>query len=57
MAGALAKGLADAYRDDPNAMVIDASSGSSGLVRDDYYDWPAKVPSSSPSRSRTRSWS
>ncbi len=43
MAGALAKGLADAFRDNPNAVAIDASSGSSGLVRSDYYDWPAKV--------------
>ena len=24
--------------------MVDASSGSSGLVRDDYYNWPAKVP-------------
>ena len=44
MAGALAKGLADAYRENANVVVIDASSGSSGLVRDDYYNWPAKVP-------------
>jgi hypothetical protein len=44
MAGALAKGLADAYSENPNVLVIDASNGSSGLVRDDYYDWPAKLP-------------
>ena len=44
MAGALAKGLAEAYRENANVVVIDASSGSSGLVRNDYYDWPAKVP-------------
>ncbi len=44
MAGALAKGLAEAYRENPNVVVIDATSGSSGLVRDDYYDWPAKLP-------------
>jgi hypothetical protein len=44
MGNALAKGLTDAYRDNPNVVVIDASSGSSGLVRDDYFNWPAKVP-------------
>jgi hypothetical protein len=43
MAGALAKGLAEAYSQDPNVVVIDANSGSSGLVRNDYYDWPAKL--------------
>ena len=32
MATALAKGLADAYRENANAIVIDASNGSSGLV-------------------------
>ena len=36
MAAALAKGLADAYRENANVVVIDASSGSSGLVRNDY---------------------
>ncbi len=44
MAGALAKGLADAYRENPNVVVLDASNGSSGLVRSDYYDWPAAIP-------------
>ncbi len=44
MAGALAKGLAEAYSENPNVVVIDATSGSSGLVRDDFYDWPAKLP-------------
>ncbi len=44
MAGALAKGLADAYSDNANVLVIDATNGSSGLVRDDFYDWPAKLP-------------
>ncbi len=43
MAGALAKGLADAFRDNPHVVVIDGSSGSSGLVRNDYYDWTTKV--------------
>ena len=44
MARALAKGLAEAFAEDPNLVVIDASSGSSGLVRADYYDWPGKLP-------------
>ena len=44
MANALAKGLTDAYRQNPNIVVVDVSNGSSGLVRDDYYNWPAKVP-------------
>jgi len=44
MAGAMAKGLTDAYRHNANIVVIDASNGSSGLVRDDYYNWSAKIP-------------
>jgi uncharacterized protein len=44
MARALARGLGEAYEEDPNVLVIEASSGSSGLVRDDYYDWPAELP-------------
>lgn len=44
MAGALAKGLAEAYAENPNVVVIDASNGSSGLVRKDFYDWPAQLP-------------
>jgi uncharacterized protein len=44
MASGLAKGLAEAYRDNPNVVVIDATSGSSGLVRNDFYDWPGKLP-------------
>jgi hypothetical protein len=42
-ATALAKGLADAYGENPNVVVIDATNGSSGLVRNDFYDWPAKI--------------
>jgi hypothetical protein len=44
MANALAKGLTDAYRQNANVVVVDVTNGSSGLVRDDYYNWPAKVP-------------
>jgi hypothetical protein len=45
MATALAKGLAEAYRENANVVVVDATSGSSGLVRQDYFDWPGKLPS------------
>jgi uncharacterized protein len=45
MATALAKGLAETYRENANVVVIDATSGSSGLVRQDYFDWPGKLPS------------
>jgi uncharacterized protein len=44
MARSLAKGLSVAYRENPDALVIESTSGSSGLVRSDYYDWPAKLP-------------
>lgn len=39
MAVDLAKGLARFYADDPNLVVIDQSEGSSGFVREDYFDW------------------
>lgn len=45
MAGALAKGLADAYSENPNVVVLDESNGSSGLVRDDFFNWPQELPS------------
>lgn len=44
MATALAKGLAETYRENANVVVIDATSGSSGLVRQDYFDWPGTLP-------------
>ncbi len=44
MANALAKGLDEAFAADPDIVVINASNGASGLVRDDYYDWNAKTP-------------
>jgi hypothetical protein len=44
MASALSKGLVEAYAENPNVLVIDASNGSSGLVRDDYYNWPSELP-------------
>lgn len=40
---ALAKGLAETYRENPNVVIVNATSGSSGLVRRDYYDWPGSI--------------
>lgn len=44
MAKALAKGLGEAFAENAGIVVIDASNGSSGLVRDDFYDWNARLP-------------
>lgn len=44
LADAMAKGLEVAYKEDAEVVIIDASSGDSGLVRSDLLDWPAKVP-------------
>ncbi|UHD47496.1 DUF459 domain-containing protein [Aureimonas altamirensis] len=44
MAASLARGLTDAFADDPNALVIGKANGSSGLVRDDFYDWNEQLP-------------
>ena len=43
LAGGLADGLAAAYAENANVLVIGRSNGSSGLVRDDHYDWPANI--------------
>lgn len=43
LAGSLADGLATAYAEDANMLVLDRANGSSGLVRDDYYDWPGNI--------------
>ena len=44
MANGLAKGLVDALAANANIKVVNASNGSSGLVRDDYYDWNKNTP-------------
>jgi hypothetical protein len=44
MAKALAKGLGEAFAENAGIIVIDASNGSSGLVRDDFYDWNVRLP-------------
>ena len=44
LAGGLADGLEAAFADAPGVVVVDASNGSSGLVRDDYHDWQGELP-------------
>ena len=44
LAGGLADGLEESFAKSPGVVVVEQSSGSSGLVRDDYYDWPAELP-------------
>jgi len=39
----LAKGLDRFYREDPNLVVIDQGVGSSGFVREDYFDWEGAI--------------
>jgi len=43
-ARSIAKGLEAAFAENPNVVVVQAANGSSGLVRDDFYDWPGKLP-------------
>lgn len=43
MGAGLAEGLAPVYAENPNVRVVDRTNGSSGFVRDDFYDWPRKV--------------
>jgi hypothetical protein len=43
LASGLAEGLEVAFAENPQIRVVDRSSGSSGFVRDDYYDWPKQV--------------
>lgn len=43
-AGALADGLKEAFAESPGVVIVESSKGSSGLVRQDYYDWPSALP-------------
>lgn len=43
LAGGTADGLSAAFAQAPGVVVVDRSNGSSGLVRDDYYDWPGEA--------------
>lgn len=42
-AGGLADGLVQAFANSPGVRVVDRSNGSSGFVRDDYFDWPGQI--------------
>lgn len=45
LADQLAQGLADAFFEErPEIAIVKKTRGSSGLVRSDFYDWPAQVP-------------
>ncbi len=44
LAGGLADGLEESFANSPGVVVVERSNGSSGLVRDDYYNWPAELP-------------
>jgi hypothetical protein len=41
----LAEGLMTAYAETPGIKVVDRTSGSSGFVRNDYFNWPAEITS------------
>ncbi len=43
-AGSLASGLEKAFETTPGVVIESRIKGSSGLVRQDYYDWPGVVP-------------
>jgi hypothetical protein len=43
VAGGLAWGLEQTFAEEPMLVVVEETSGSSGLVRDDYYDWNGEL--------------
>lgn len=43
LAAGLAEGLENAFEENPEVRIVDRSKGSSGFVRDDYYDWPKEA--------------
>jgi hypothetical protein len=43
MASGLAEALTDDYAQSDDVSVIDATNGSSGLVRSDFYNWPKEI--------------
>lgn len=45
MASALASGLSQIYANNASVSVINKADASSGLVRDDYYDWQKQISS------------
>lgn len=45
LANRTADGLSTAFAHAPGVVIVDRSNGSSGLVRDDYYNWPEQARS------------
>jgi uncharacterized protein len=45
LANRAADGLSTAFAQAPGVVVVDRANGSSGLVRDDYYNWPEQARS------------
>lgn len=45
LAGGLAEGLDTAFADNPAVRIVVRSNGSSGFVRDDFYNWPVEIKS------------
>lgn len=43
LASELAAGLTDAYAKAPGVKVVDKTNGSSGFVRNDFYDWDTSI--------------
>lgn len=43
-AGGLGEGLKSAFEDAPGVVIETRANGSSGLVRDDFYNWSAELP-------------
>lgn len=43
-AGSLANGLEEAFETSPGIVIEERTKGSSGLVRQDYYDWTSEFP-------------
>lgn len=43
IAGGLAEGLEKAFTDYANVEIVERTNGSSGFVRDDFYDWPGTI--------------
>jgi len=43
MASGLAEGLDTLFAQNPAIRIADRAKGSSGLVRDDFYNWPAEI--------------
>lgn len=44
LANGTADGLREAFAEAPGVTVVDRTNGSSGLVRDDFFNWPEQAP-------------